>query len=489
MKQLINKKILLLSILLLNVFAVSAQSTPEAKKVIELKHGSHRTGKRTDTAMQKWRDYGLGQFIHFGLYSMLNGEYNGKYVKDVKGVGGASEWIRGSGIVPVAVYDSLYKQFDPKDFDADKWAAMAKQMGVRYVTITTRHHDGFCLWPSKYSDYTIAKTPYKKDMIGPLVKAYNKVGIDVVLYYSILDWHSPDWRSKLNTQGDTIAFNRFRVFVKDQLTELLTLYPTIKGFWFDGTWDTSWASAYNGPYTDSLEIYLNKIHPGLICGGRYRVDEYGKRHDDSNGNLMGDYAQGWERKIPSNFEATKGRDWECDMTFGENGWGYQKKWPGHWKTTDELLEMLAKCVSMDGNFVLNFGPRSDGTFRPEEVGPAKEIGNWMKINSEAIYNAGYTGWEVQNWGYSTISSDGKKAYLLVFNVPTSGVLRVLTHKNQQIEKAYLNYQQSKPLLTISADYGYQLITIPKTSYQKPFVVALDIKNGNSAERQESHEKI
>ncbi|WP_447641674.1 MULTISPECIES: alpha-L-fucosidase [Chitinophagaceae] len=471
---------ILLIVLVLN--SMSVLLAQEQKDSIVLQHGAHRIGRRTDADMQRWRDYGLGQFIHFGLYAMLGGEYNGQLYP------GASEWIRSWNKLPNSVYDSLYKQFNPTKFDADKWAAMAKQMGVRYVTITTRHHDGFCLWPSKYSDYTIAKTPYKKDMIGPLVQAYNKQGIDVYLYYSILDWHSKDWRYSIKNDEDKVAFNRFKVFVKQQLTELLTDYPTIKGFWFDGTWDKSWAGAENGPFTDSLEQYMKQLHPGLIAGGRYRVDENGKRHDDSNGNLMGDYAQGWERKIPQDYAATKGRDWDCDMTFGENGWGYQKKWLGHWKTTDELLEMMAKCNSLDGNFVLNFGPKPDGTFRDEEAKTAREIGDWMKINAAAIYDTKYNAWQKEDWGYSTISNDGTKAYLMIFNIPVSGKIKVLTKKDQAIDAAYSIEQPNKKLNLEKGDYGYIFIDNPIKQHSKPFVVVLDIKNVSGATRQENKAK-
>ncbi|MDE1191148.1 MAG: alpha-L-fucosidase [Arachidicoccus sp.] len=459
-----KKTIAVFSLFIASIFVIN---NIHAQDTIALQHGAHRIGRREDTMMQRWRGYGLGQFIHFGLYSILGGEYNGETYN------GASEWIRSWNKLPKNVYDSLYKQFNPTKFNPDEWAAMAKQMGVKYVTITTRHHDGFCLWPSKYSDYTIVKTPYKKDMIGPLVKAYNKQGIDVYLYYSILDWHSKDWRDDIKTEDDSIAFARFKVFVKNQLTELLTDYPTTKGLWFDGTWDKSWKK--NGAFTDSLEQYLKQLHPGLIIGSRFRADDLGKRHFDSNGRLMGDYEQGWERKIPENFAATHDNDWDCVMTFGENGWGYQKKWLGHWKTTDELIEMLTKCVSLDGNFVLNFGPKSDGTFRNEEVEAAKQIGDWMKINSAAIYNTRYTGWEKQDWGYSTISKAGKQAYLIIFNIPVSGKIRVHTKPNQDINKASFITDTNISLPIESVDYGYKLISVPQQVYKTPFVIELNIE--------------
>lgn len=447
----------------------SFAQTGSVQKKKPLLYGAHCTGKRTDTMMQRWRSYGLGQFIHFGLYSILGGEYNGKYYN------GASEWIRSWNELPNAVYDSLYQQFDPKDLDPSQWAAMAKQMGVRYVTITTKHHDGFCLWPSKYTSYTVAGSPYKKDIIGPLVDAYNKAGIDVYLYFSIMDWHNPDWRYDLKSAADSAAFDRFKTFTRNQLTELLTRYPSVKGLWFDGTWDNSWKKS--GAFTDSLEQYLKQLHPGLVIGSRLRADDYGNRHFDANGNLMGDYEQGWERKIPETFADTHGNDWDAIMTFPQNGWGYQKKWLGHWKTSEELLEMLAKCVSLGGNFVLNFGPRPDGSFRDKEVTEAKAIGGWMKVNHPAIYNVHYAGWKKQDWGYYTQSDDNSKVYMIVFNIPVSKDLHILPNRGTLVQSAHF-LAGDKPLDIEKLDEGLLQIHLTGAAYNQPFVIELDVTKGN-----------
>ena len=455
----------------------SFAQTNTVKKKVPLLHGAHRTGNRTDTMMQRWRGYGLGQFIHFGLYSILGGEYNGKYYN------GASEWIRSWNEVPHNVYDSLYKQFDPADLNASQWAAMAKQLGVRYVTITTKHHDGFCLWPSKYTRYTVANSPYKKDIIGPLVDAYNKAGIDVYLYFSIMDWHNLDWRYDLKNASDSAAFDRFKTFTKNQLTELLTRYPSVKGLWFDGTWGNSWKKS--GPFTDSLEQYLKQLHPGLIIGSRLRADDYGNRHFDANGNLMGDYEQGWERKIPETFADTHNNDWDAIMTFPQNGWGYQKKWLGHWKTTNELLEMLAKCVSLNGNFVLNFGPKPDGTFRDKEVAEAKAIGDWMKVNHSAIYNVHYAGWKKQDWGYYTQSDDNSKIYMIVFNVPVSKELHILPKRGTIVQSAHF-LSGGKSLDIEKLDEGLLQIHLPETPYNQPFVIELAITTGNTEKAEKNN---
>lgn len=461
------------------VQGVSAQANNGTYKKVPLLHGAHRIGKRSDSLMQRWRGYGLGQFIHFGLYSILAGQYNGKYYT------GASEWIRSWSQVPHSVYDSLYKQFNPTALNASKWADMTKQMGARYVTITTKHHDGFCLWPSKYTSYTVAASPYKKDIIGPLVDAYDKAGIDVYLYFSIMDWHNPDWRYDLKDGSDSAAFERFKTFTKNQLTELLTRYPSVKGLWFDGTWDNSWKKS--GAFTDSLEQYLKQLHPGLIIGSRLRADDYGNRHFDANGNLMGDYEQGWERKIPETFADTHNNDWDAIMTFPQNGWGYQKKWLGHWKTTDELLEMLARCVSLGGNFVLNFGPRPDGTFRDREVVEAKEIGQWMSVNHPAIYDARHCGWKKQDWGYYTQSDTGSKVYMIVFNVPVSKELRVLPQRGTLIRSAHF-LSDGKTLDIENLDEGLLQIHLPEADHRHPFVIELDVTKG-SWQKAEKNEHV
>lgn len=161
---------LILSIVLLFTAFFSDAQFPGAvaqRSSVYLEHGAHRLGKRQDAAMERWRSYGLGQFIHWGVYAISGGHWNGKYY------GGAAEWIRSWNEMPKADYDNLYKQFDAKNFNATAWAKQAKAMGARYMIFTTKHHDGFCLWPSKYTDYTIAASPYKKDIVKQVIDAYS----------------------------------------------------------------------------------------------------------------------------------------------------------------------------------------------------------------------------------------------------------------------------------------------------------------------------
>ncbi|MBV7530953.1 alpha-L-fucosidase [Chitinophaga sp. sic0106] len=442
-------------------------ATAQVKDTIPLQHGAHRIGNRTDADMQRWRDLRFGQFIHWGVYAIPGGMWEGKVYH------GAAEWIRSWKEMPNAAYDQLYKQFNPTKYNPVEWAQQAKDMGAKYMIITTKHHDGFCLWPSKYSKYTIASTPYKKDILGPMVDAYNKAGIDAYLYFSIIDWNHPDWRTSIKSPADSAAMARFKVFVKNQLKELLDRYPTVKGFWFDGTWDESWKN--DGAFSDELEQYLQQLHPGLIIGSRLRADEKGARHFDSNNRLMGDYEQGWERKLPDSIAQVHGNDWEGVMTVPENQWGYHQQWFGHVKSANELIEMLVKSASLNGNFVLNFGPKPDGTFRTEEQELMRNIGRWMKVNGSAVYGTGYAGLEKQDWGYYTRKAGTDTVYMVVCNVPVNGNLRVKLPAKQSIAKAWALEQPGVALQPELVSRDEYFIPVQPKVYTSPLVIVLKVE--------------
>ncbi len=470
------KKVVLLAIALLCISVVTeAQwaSKDQRRSSVALKYGANRLGRRTDAQMEIWRNYALGQFIHWGLYAIPGGHWDGKYYP------GAAEWIRSWSEMPKDAYDNLYKQFNPKIFDAKAWAKQAKEMGTRYLIITTKHHDGFCLWPSKYTNYTVASSPYKKDIIKEIVDAYNQEGIDVYLYFSIIDWNHPGYRSSLKTNEDRVAYEEFKTFTRNQLLELLDRYPSIKGLWFDGSWDKAWIEQADFCY--DLEKELRSKIPGLIIGSRFRADENGKRHFDSNGDMMGDYEQGWERKIPDNIDVLQGNDWDCVMTIPENQWGYHSDWRGHVKTANELIEMLVKCVSMDGNFVLNFGPDGQGNIRPEETKLASEIGQWMKTNGKSIHDCGYAGLSKQDWGYFTQNRKTGKIYLHVFNVPVSGNLKVRMPEERKIGKVFSGGNANQELKVEQVSKTEYLIHLQSKVSDTPVVYQLEevAKTGES----------
>jgi alpha-L-fucosidase len=449
--------------------AVAQESVLPAELEIPLQYGADRLGKRQDKAMQHFRDNRLGAFIHWGLYAIPGGEWNGTVYR------GAAEWLPNWAKVPSDEWMKLMDRWNPVNFDARRWAKMAKEMGVRYVKITTKHHEGFCLWPSKYSPYTVEHTPYKKDLLGELVKAYNAEGIDVHFYFSVMDWSHPDWRYDIKTPEDSVAFARFLEFTDNQLKELATRYPSVKDFWFDGTWDNS--VKQNGWWTAHVERMLKEMLPGVTINSRLRADDYGKRHFDSNGHLMGDYESGYERRLPDPVKDLKVTrwDWEACMTVPENQWGYHKDWSlSYVKTPVEVLERIVHAVSMGGNMVVYFGPQPDGDFRSEEKALAATVGRWMKKYGESIYGCDYAGWEKQPWGYYTRKGD--HIYMVVFNAPYSHQLTVKTPNKVKVLKAQL-LQGGKEVTVTETERNAYNIGMPTTDPGEPFVIKLTIESG------------
>ncbi len=455
---------------------ISAQHEKIRKsKKIVLIYGPLHYGRRNDAAMNKWRENRFGQFIHFGLYSIPGGVWKGKTYNY------ASEFLRYMAAVPKAEWAALGNQFSLDEFDPKAWAAMAKEMGARYVVITTKHHDGFCLWPSQYTGFDIENTAYKKDFLKAFTDAYNAEGIDVYFYYSILDWYHPDYRSDIKSKTDEEAFNRYKQYVRNQLVELLERYPTVKGLWFDGTWEKSWRK--NGKFSYDLEVLLKKVRPGLIVNSRLRADDFGRRHFDSNHDLMGDYESGYERRLPDarDTSVTK-RDWECCMTIPENQWGYHKDWSlSHVKSSCELIEMLVHAVSLNGNFLLNFGPKGDGGFREEEKKRAAEIGAWMRLNGEAIYGCGYAGFRKQDWGYFTKNTANGTVYMVVCNVPVSGLLKIKLPRGEKVTAATL-LENDRSLRIEKYDSDESLVVLENKNHDWPFVIRLAIEDPSAPVR-------
>jgi alpha-L-fucosidase len=262
--------------------------------------------------------------------------------------------------------------------------------------------------------------------------------------------------------------------VQNQLVELLERYPTVKGLWFDGTWDKSWKK--NGKFSYELEALLKKTRPGLIVNSRLRADDFGKRHFDSNGDLMGDFESGYERRLPDARDTKIAkRDWECCMTIPENQWGYHKDWSiSHVKSSNELIEMLVHAVSLNGNFLLNFGPKGDGSFRDEEKRLAAEIGDWMKINGEAIYGCGYAELAKQDWGYYTRKKKTGRIYMVVCNVPVSGWLKVRVPRGKTVADAAL-LDGGAPLKIEKFDSDEFFVILKEKSADRPFVITMALE--------------
>jgi len=368
--------------------------------------------RRTDAAMDHWRADRFGIMIHFGIYAVPGGVWHGKTIPY------AAEWIKSAAGIPTAEYEALTNEFNPTNYDPVAWAKTFKAAGAKYVVVSTKHHDGFCLWDSKYTDYDVMATPYHRDLLRPLAEAVRAEGIDMGFYYSIIDWHHPDYRAAIHTPADAEAYARYIQYMKNQIKELLTEYGPITTLWFDGRWDPAYKT--QPQIGKDLEAYCRSLSPGLVLGDRVRAYD-----------SLADYNSGYERRLP---ETTPPTDWESCMTMTENSWGYHQSWTGNgWKTPGHLCELLARCASMSGNFLVNIGPKPDGTIRSEERLRLHRMGDWMKVNGEAIY--GTEGFNLPGLPVGDLATrKGQTVYVFLFRWPETDKLKL---KGLTLSKAEL----------------------------------------------------
>lgn len=328
----------------------------------------------------KWfREARFGMFIHFGLYSILGGTYGGHTLPDPKmrfAKDWYAEWIQTRLEVPTATYQALVKRFNPTSFDADRWASDAASAGMRYVVITSKHHEGFALWNSAVSKYTIAASPFKnRDILGELAKACRKRGLKFGFYYSHWqDWEAPggawpSWSSVKRTPEEFKEYWERKCL--PQVTELIERYdPDV--LWFD-TWGDHESDLITPAMRDELIALIHKLSPKCLINGRILMSNPGPDVDFLD---MGD------NRYPDKIIATP---WEAPATM-ENSWGWHAG-DHNWKPVSALLGNLLRCTSRGGNYILNIGPKPDGLFPAEAVDRLHQIGAWMKVNGEAIYGA------------------------------------------------------------------------------------------------------
>ena len=359
------------------------------------------TKEDRDARLAWWREARFGMFVHWGLYSVPAGEWRGtKY-------GGGVEWLMNMAKIPAKEYEPLAKAWNPTRFDAREWVRVCKDAGMRYLVITSKHHEGFGLWPSKQGDWNVKRTPFKnRDVLKELAAECKKEGIRLCFYHSIMDWRHPDYLPKRDWDKAGAAkadFDRYVLYMKAQLKELLTDYGDIGILWFDGEWEGTWTNERGSDLYD----FVRTIQPGLIVNNRVSKGRNGMQGMTA-GEAAGDYGTP-EQTIPAN--GLPGLDWESCMTMNDT-WGYSAH-DHNWKSAETLVRNLIDCASKGGNYLLNVGPKADGTIPPESVERLAEVGRWTKANGEAIY--GTTAGPFPRalpWG--RVTRKGNRLYLMVY---------------------------------------------------------------------------
>ena len=382
-----------------------------------------------DKKMQWWREARFGMFIHWGLYSVLGGEWEGQdHGKEMGGPDAA--WIMWRAPIPTEEYEKLAQQFNPVKFDAKEWVGLAKEAGMKYMVLTSKHHDGFSLFDTEMTDWNIVDaTPFKRDVIMELSQECRKQGIRFGVYYSqCVDWRNRgrSWRHKPSDE--------YVALVKGQLRELFTNYGEIAVIWFD----------MGDQFTDINTEYGNvvkELQPNCIISGRL-----GGEKDIS------DYRSERDRRIPG--RRVEG-DAETPMTMRHN-WGYDKD-DDTWRKDKDMLERFTLSVCRGANMLLNVGPRPDGTFCPEEIHLLKVIGEWMKVNGEAIYGttAGPFPFDFI-WGSMTQKKNKLFLHVLTWNpdgIRFNGLISTPA-------KAYLMADPEHQLLTVQQDGGITTVKLP-----------------------------
>lgn len=386
--------------------------------------------------MAWWKDAKFGMFIHWGVYSVPAGTHNGKQIW------GIGEWIMNHAKVPVAEYKQYAAQFNPVKYNPEAWVKMAKDAGMKYIVITSKHHDGFALFDSKVTNWDVVDaSPYKKDLLKPLVEACRKHGLRIGFYYSqAQDWSHPGGAASGGhwdkaQDGDMDAY--LDKIAVPQVREILSNYGELDILWWDTPQDISPARA------EKFQPIL-KQHPNLITNNRL------------GGGYQGD-TETPEQFVPST--GFPGRNWEACMTMNDT-WGF-KSYDTSWKSSETLIRNLSEIVSKGGNFLLNVGPTSLGEIPQPSVERLAEVGKWIKVNQEAIYGTTASPFPYLSWGRCT--RKGQKLYLHVFNYPTNGELRV--PMANKIRKAYLLASPGKPL-TVKAENKRSMISLPKQAPDK-----------------------
>lgn len=390
------------------VTALCSDSLPAAE------NSKKESQEMKNARMQWFRDAKFGMFIHWGLYSVPAGEWKGK-----KHYG---EWIQLAAKIPNSEYEPLAKQFNPVDFDAREWVRIAKNAGMKYMVFTAKHHEGFCMYDSKLTEYDIVDaTPFGRDPIKELSEACREAGIKFCVYYSMVDWHHPEFPARYARRGfhgdpnPEADIAKYAAYQQGQIKELLTQYGPVGILWFDHGGSFQGVNRVELLEAEKLVDMIREIQPQIIINNRL--------------GFGADYGTP-EQHIPGSKK--KKEIFEVCMTINRK-WGYNKN-DKLWKPSKVLIRNLIDIASKGGNYLLNVGPTGEGIIPPESAQRLKDIGDWMKVNAEAIYGSNASPFKKPAWGRYTRKNG--KLYAHVFQWPKDGKLTI-TAKGIQVSRAYL----------------------------------------------------
>lgn len=366
------KKVILITLFSLGVLAAGAQQYSFPMR-------EYTPSPENIKAREEFRDMRFGMFIHWGIYSIL----------------GDGEWVMLNQKIPFDTYKRLADFFNPQEFDAKEWVQIAKSAGMKYITITTRHHDSFSMFDTDASDYNIVDaTPYGKDPLKELAEECKKEGIKLNFYYSLLDWARDDYGfGKKIVDGKPVDtdWDSYIDFMKKQLTELLTNYGEIGCIWFDGHWERKTA---NWHY-DEIYSLIHELSPTTLIANNHHLqpipgEDIQTFERDLPGENKGGFSHGVEvSDLPLESCATMAKFW---------GFGLNDK---KFKSTKQIIDFLVKAAGKDGNLLLNVGPMPNGKIQPEFVNTLKEVGEWTSKYGETIYETRGKVIDSQAWGTIT----------------------------------------------------------------------------------------
>lgn len=426
---------MLLSIVAVSVFGISAS---------DFRHDNAPNDQR----LQWWREARFGMFVHWGPISLRGTEIG---------------WSRGDQ-VPADEYDNLYRRFNPTNFDARAWARLAKDSGMKYLVLTSKHHDGFCLWNTKVTDYNVVNAPFGRDVVKELAEACRAEGIVFCTYHSICDWRHPDY--PLGSPGGKSKksqpnMDRYNSYLKKQVAELIQNYGPLGVMWFDGEWEEPWTPDRGR----DLYEYCRALQPSIIVNNRVSKARRGMEGSSTPGEFPGDFDTP-EQRI-GNYQTN--RPWESCITICQQ-WSWKPD--DKLKSFEQCAQTLVRTAGGDGNLLLNVGPLPNGEIEPRQAQCLRQIGHWLRANGESIYGTRAGPIPPAEWGATT--RKGNTIYVHVLNWRGSTDL-TLPRFPQRIVGGKLLHGGNVEVKETEAGTTIQVSRVDQK--QPDTVVALAIKEG------------